>query len=226
MKRPVEIRTPPRDWEKVLKISFPFLREHGIGDLLLYGSQAMSVYMKTPLRSKDLDLVTSQMGPRQLESLRKELGNEPSLEVRSSTIQSKTLTSGEMKIYSIELRISGRPFIVEVLDKVLDGKPPSVVTPHVQSVRKWGLDLWVPSPNAVVSLRLSFRPPEGISPLNCNRLNVFIRDQGKKVQPRTVGRLIREWGMTQVVKNNIDQLRTRHKLKVVHEREILAATEE
>ncbi len=79
MKRPVEIRTPPRDWEKVLKISYPFLREHGIGDLLLYGSQAMSVYMKTPLRSKDLDLVTSQMGPSRLESLRKELGNDPNL---------------------------------------------------------------------------------------------------------------------------------------------------
>ena len=226
MRRPAEVRTPPRDWRRVLKASYPFLRTQGIGDLLLYGSQAMSAYMKTPLRSKDLDLVSSQIGPQHHEALRNELAKTAGFVVRSSTIQSKTLPSGEMKIYSVELRLGGRPFFVEILDRILDGKPLSIIAPHVRTLTKWGLDLWVPSPNAVVALRLSFRPPEGISPLNCNRLNAFIKDQRKNLDFKQIGRIITQWEMSQVVRANLEQLHNRHRLKVSHEAEILATIKE
>ena len=222
MKRPTDIRAPARDWLKVLKASYPFLRQQGIGDLLLYGSQAMSAYTKTPLRSKDLDLVSSQMGPQHHQALRDRLTHDPTFQVQSSTVQFKPLTSGEMKTYSVELRLSGRPFFLEIFDKVLDGKPPSFLTPHAQTTTKWGLNLWVPSPNAVVALRLSFRQPEGITPLNCNRLNAFIRTLRRKIQFKTVGQMIAQWGMEQVVTANLDQLH-RRRLRILGEDKILGS---
>jgi hypothetical protein len=222
MKRPVDIRAAPKDWKQVLKASYPFLRQQGVGDLLLYGSQAMSVYMKNPLRSKDLDLVSSQIGPQHHQALRDKLAQDPTLEVRSSTVQSKPLPAGEMRTYSVELRLSGRPFFLEIFDKVLDGQSPSIITPHVQTINKWGLDLWVPSPNALVALRLSFRQPEGISPLNCKRLNTFIKEQRRKLEPKKIGQLITQWGMGQTVRTNLDQLHRRHNLRVLREDQIIS----
>ena len=220
MKRPAEIRAPPRDWLRVLKISYPFLREQGIGDLFLYGSQAMSAYTKTPLRSKDLDLVSSQMGPRHQQALRQRLAQDPTLQVRSTTVQTKPLPLGDMTTYSVELRLSGRPFFLEVFNRVLDGKPPSTIAPHIQTVAKWGLNLWVPSPNALVALRLAFRQPEGISPLNCNRLNIFIREKRRQLDFNRISQLIAQWKMTGTVKANLDQLHMRHRLRVLHENQI------
>ncbi len=224
MKRPIEIRTPPHDWQRVLQATYPFLRQQGIGDLLLFGSQALSVYTKTPLRSKDLDLVSSQFGPQHHQALRDHLAKNPDFQVRSTTIQSKPLSAGEMKTYSIELRLHNRPFFIEVFDKILDGKPPGLLTPQVQTMRKWDLDLWVPSPNAVVALRLSFRPPEGMSRLNASRLNIFIKNQRRRLDFKQIGRLIQQWGMAHVVEANLDQLRKKHRFKILYQEEILAAT--
>src|SRR5438132_14363786 len=60
LKRPLELRAAPRSWRLVLKTAYPFLAETGVRDLLVFGSQALSVYLKSSLRSKDLDLVSSQ----------------------------------------------------------------------------------------------------------------------------------------------------------------------
>ncbi len=180
MKRPTEIRTAPRDWLLVLKTAYPFLVDQGIGDLLLFGSQALSIYLDSPLRSKDLDLVSPQIGPGHLEALRKHLETS-GLETRSTTVQSKPLAKARMTVYTVELKLSSKPFFLEIFDKILDGQNPSILTPYAQQARKWNLDLWAPSPNAVVALRLSFRQPEGISRLNAIRLNNFIRQNRTKL---------------------------------------------
>src|SRR3989304_5723489 len=101
-----------------------------------------------------------------------------------------------MKIYSVEFRLGGRPFFVEILDRILDGKPLSIIAPHVRTLTKWGLDLWFPSPNAVVAPRLSFRPPEVISPLNCRILADNIEsapDAKSALKGADCPILIREW---------------------------------
>src|SRR5437899_12922143 len=134
MKRPSEIRTAPRSWLLVLKTAYPFLVNRGVGDLLVFGSQALSVYLKSPLRSKDLDLVSSQIGPEHQEALSKHLPQTQGLEVRSSTIQSRPLQRGTLKTYTIELRVDGKPFFLEIFDKVLDGQAQSVLTPHVEKI--------------------------------------------------------------------------------------------
>ena len=220
MIRPLELRTPPAGWLRVLRAAYPFLREQSLGDLTLFGSQAMSVYMKTALRSKDLDLVSAQMGPRHQDSLRKLLSQTPALEVRSTSVQTKPLPRADMKIYSIELRLEGRPFFLEIFDKILDGSYISQLTPHVQQVQRWDLDLWVPSRNAIVALRLAFRRPEGISRLNGTRLNRFIKENRKKLEFKKIREIIQEWGMAKVVAANLEDLRKRHRMKILHEKDI------
>jgi len=196
MKRPSEIRTAPRGWLLVLKTAYPFLVNRGIGDLLLFGSQALSVYLKSPLRSKDLDLVSSQIGPRHLEALRKHLESS-GLETRNTTVQSKPLAKARMTIYTVELRLGAKPFFLEIFDRILDGQNPSVLTP-----------------NAVVALRLSFRQPEGISRLNAIRLNSFIQQSRSNLSFDEVKKMIIQWGMEDRVKENLRILHKSHRLRI------------
>jgi hypothetical protein len=220
MKRPSDLRAAPREWVQVLQKVYPFLTSRGIGDLVLYGSQAASVYVKTPLRSKDLDLVSLQIGPEHFESLVEELQKTKGFGYRSSQIQSRPLDKALLKTYSIELRVSGKPFFVEILDKVLNGQDPTVLTPYVDKVRRWGLDLWVPSPNAVVALRLCFRQPEGISTLNAARLNSFIKQNRPRISLRQVNKMIEQWGMQELVRQNLTMLHKIHRQVIRGEEEL------
>ena len=220
MKRPSDLRAAPRDWQSVLRITYPFLVSRGIGDALLYGSQAMSAYLNTPLRSKDLDLVSSQMGPKQLDDLAEQIGRSEGMELRSSTVQSRPLPMGKMTTYSLELRIGGKPFILEIFDKVLDGQNTSILTPYAQRVRKWNLDLWTPSPNAIVALRLCFRQPEGISRLNATRLNGFIGQNRKKLDFQEIKEIIHRWRMEKTVRANLDALHKIHRIRILQEKSL------
>jgi len=220
MKKPVEIRAPARDWLQLLRTVFPYLRDRGVGDLLLFGSNAMSIYLDNPLRTKDLDLVSSQYGPLHHSSLREHLLH-VGIEVRSSTVQTKPLTHGDMTIYTVELRLDGRPFFVEIFDRVLDGKPVSILTPYVQHVKKWDLEVWVPCLNAVVALRLAFRQPEGINRFNATRLNTLIKKNEDIIDPSTIGKIITEWGVHEMVRTNLEGLRKTHRMRIAHQKEIL-----
>ncbi len=221
MKRPLEIRTPPRGWLRVLEAAYPFLRDLGLGDLLVFGSQAISVYVDNPLRSKDLDLVSAQMGPGQLELLRDHLSKIPGLEVRSTSVQSRPLAKGDLKTFSIELRLEARPFFLEIFDKILDGRPPSILTSHVQESERWGFRLWVPTPDAIVALRLCFRRPEGISRLNAIRLNRFLREEKTRINLPEVRRIISQWQLWTLLQANIDDLYKRHRLRIINAEKIL-----
>jgi hypothetical protein len=217
LKRPLELRAAPRSWRLVLKTAYPFLAERGIGDLLVFGSQALSVYLKTPLRSKDLDLVSSQIGPEHQEALSKHFSQTPGLQVRSSTVQSRPLERGTLKTYTIELRVDQKPFFLEIFDKILNGQDPSILTPHVEKIRLWDLDFWVPSLNATLALRLAFRQPEGISPLNARRLESLLEENWRKIDLSEVRRIIQEWGMRSLVKSNLKPLRKTGKLELLRQ---------
>jgi len=143
VKRPEDIRVPPRDWVRVLQLAYPFLRNKA-GDLLLVGSQALSLYMKNPLRSKDLDLLSAQVGFGQIERLSSELAKMKNVKVTTNTAQTRMFGSRKMTTYGIELRIEGRPFIVELFDRVLDGQAPSVLQPYVEPIKRWDLEIWAP----------------------------------------------------------------------------------
>ena len=205
---------------RLLRTVFPYLRDRGVGDLVLFGSNAMSVYLDNPLRTKDLDLVSSQYGPLHHASLREHILY-AGIEVRSSTVQTKPLTHGDMTIYTLELRLDASPFFVEIFDRVLDGKPVSILGPYVQHVKKWDLEIWVPCLNAVVALRLAFRQPEGINRFNATRLNTLIKKNENIIDPSTIGKIITEWDVCEMVRTNLESLRKTHRMRIAHQKEIL-----
>ncbi|HZY95128.1 MAG TPA: hypothetical protein VFE98_09805 [Candidatus Bathyarchaeia archaeon] len=83
------------------------------------------------------------------------------------------------------------------------------------------MDLWVPSPNAVVALRLCFRQPEGIGPLNAVRLNSFITQNRRRISFRQVGNMIQQWGMEELVRQNLTMLHKIHKQEIHGEKKLL-----
>ncbi len=227
MKRPMEVRASPKGWIEVLKSAYPFLVNEGIGNLILFGSQAMSFYMKNPLRSKDLDLVTDQLGPKIFGDLAKHLTNTrpAGAEFRTTNVQTRPFDGRMMTTYSVEMQISKRPFILEIFDAVLDGRPPSVLTEHVQEDMKWGVRAWVPTREAVVALRLCFRQPEGINRLNATRLNSFIRDNKMKIRQRKVGEIIASWEKGDLVRANLQQLKKQYRQRITDQGKFLTAIE-
>src|SRR3989442_5257863 len=119
-----------------------------------------------------------------------------------------------MTIYTVELRLGTKPFFLEIFDRILDGQNPSVLTPHAQRARKWNLDLWAPSPNTAVALRLSFRQPQGISRLNAIRLNSFLQQSRSKLSFDEVKKMIIQWGMEDRVTENLRILHKSRRLRI------------
>jgi hypothetical protein len=226
VKRPKEIRAPPKDWIEILRVAYPFLRnKEKVGDLALYGSQALSIYMKSPLRSKDLDLVSSQVGPRQVDRLIGELGVLENIEVRTNTVQTSMFGPRKMTTYAIELRINGKPFMVELFDRILDGQPPSVLQPYVELIKRWDLEIWAPDRDATMALRLSFRQPEGISRFNATRLNSFVQENVSSLRFKRVASILKNWGMEALVEKNLVDLYRKNRLRITGDYKIIPGIE-
>ena len=226
MKRPNEIRTPPKDWIEILRVAYPFLRnKEKVGDLALYGSQALSIYMKSPLRSKDLDLVSSQVGPRQVDRLIGEISVLENIEVRTNTVQTRMFGPRKMTTYAIELRINGKPFIVELFDRILNGQPPSVLQPYVEPIERWDLEIWAPDRDATMALRLSFRQPEGISRFNATRLNSFVQENASSLRFNRVASILKNWGMEALVEKNLVDLYRKNRLRITGDYKIIPGIE-
>jgi hypothetical protein len=225
MKRPEDIRAAPKEWIALLQVACRFFWEEKIGDLLLYGSQAMSVYMKNPLRSKDLDFLSSQVSYRQVETLADRLSEIKGVEQRTTSAQARTLEHGRMTTFAIELRVNGKPFFVELFDRVLDGRSPSVLQPHILQTRRWGLEFWSPAREAIVVLRLAFRQPEGITRLNAIRLNRFIQENQESLRFKLVREIITEWGIEDWVEKNLVNLYSRNNIRILNDGKIIRGIE-
>jgi len=217
LKRPQEIRTAPRDWIRLLQTAYRFLREQGVGDLLLYGSQAMSLYMRSPLRSKDLDLLSSQVSMARMEALAEKLAEIEHVEYRTTTVQTRRFDDRKMVTCAIELRVSGRPFFVELFDSVLDARPLSTLQPYIESIERWGLEIWSTNREATLALRLAFRQPEGISRLNATRMNSFIRENLRSLDFAHVASILKDWGVENWVERNLVQLYRRNRLRIIND---------
>jgi len=225
LKRPKEIRAAPKEWIALLRVAYSFLMEQGIGDLLLYGSQAMSVYMTNPLRSKDLDLLSSQVSFRQMEALADKLSEIKEVQYKTTTAQTRRFEDRKMTTYSVELRVTGKPFFVEVFDRILDGRPPSILQPYVELTSRWALDLWSPTREAIVALRLAFRQPEGITRLNAARLNSFIQENRRSLDFERVAMILKDWAIENWVENNLVQLYRRNRVRILDDNKIIPGIE-
>jgi hypothetical protein len=186
----------------------------------------MSFYMKSPLRSKDLDFVSAQVGLRQMEALADRLSPMENVEYKTTTVQTKRFNGRKMTTYAIELRVDRKPFFVELFDNVLDGRSLSILQPFVEPRKRWDLEIWLPNREAILALRLAFRPPEGITRLNAMRLNSFIRENRRSLDFKHVLSILREWGIENWVERNLVELYRRNKVRVLDDRKILPGIEE
>jgi hypothetical protein len=144
-------------------------------------------------------------------------------EFRTTNVQTMPFDGRMMTTYSVEMQISKRPFILEICDAVFDGRSPSILTEHSQKDVRWGVNVWVPSRDAVIALQLCFRQPEGINRLNATRLNSFIRDDKARIHHRKVGEIVVSWGKADLVKTNLQQLHKQYKQKITDQEKFLAA---
>lgn len=226
MRRPKEIRAAPKEWIEILQVTYPFLREeHSIGDLVLFGSQALSIYMKSPLRSKDLDLLSTQVSLRQIEELSSELSKLENVEFRSTTVQTRLFGVRRLTTHAIELRIAGKPFFIESFDGLLDGRPTSILTPYLELKKRWKLELWVPELEAILALRLAFRQPEGISRLNAMRLNSFVRENRKFIRYKHLNSILANWQIEKWVETNLIDLYKRNRVRIIDDNKIIPGIE-
>lgn len=224
MKRPKDIRVAPIEWVEILKVAYPFLHEKA-GDLVIFGSQALSIHMKNPLRSKDLDMLSAQVGPLQMEQLSTKLSDLTNVESRSISVQSRMFGPRKMTTYAIELRIKDRPFFVEVFDRILDGRAPSILQPYVEPVKRWKLDVWAPDREATVALRMAFRQPEGISRFNATRLNAFIDENQYSIRFKRVSSILKNWNIEDWVEKNLIDLYRRNRLRIIGDSKVIPGIE-
>lgn len=163
---------------------------------------------------------------KHVDSLADQVSKQTGIEVRSTTAQTRLFGSTRMTTYSIELRLEGKPFIVEIFDAILDGRSPSILTPHVQPVNRWGMSLWAPTPEAVVVLRLAFRPPEGITRLNAIRLNRFIQENTRSLDLGVIGSIICDWRLEDWIRGNLERLYRLNRIRILNDSRILPSIEE
>ena len=95
----------PSEWIPILKKSYQRLRQMGVGDLVVYGSQSLSLFLQTPLSSKNVDLAGSATLEHVVD-LAKHLSPEERFEVRRV---------GRGYVYVVYAKTSAqRPIAVEI----------------------------------------------------------------------------------------------------------------
>lgn len=181
----------------------------------------MSVYMKNPLRSKDLDLLSGQVSLQATEELGEELGKMRDVEYRATSVLTRKFEDRKMMTYAIELRVARKPFFVELFDKILDGRPLSLLQPYVEQIRRWNIEVWSPSREATVALRLAFREPERISRLNAVRLNSFLKENKRSLDFDLLRSILREWRIENWVESNLRELYRRNRLRISYDDRII-----
>ena len=198
---------PAKIWIDVLRRITPILAESHVTDMILFGSQAMSAYMARALASKDIDLITPGMTPSILEKTRGELK-----QIAAQTPTCDHLVSEyagrPYPVSHIYLKhMSGFPFVIEFFENFL-GCESKRLNSFLMLKNKWGMELQVLLPEAIIATRLAFRPPERVSPFNASRLNRFIKHI-RHIDWRIVNAFIDAFELRAVVTENLVGLRAK-----------------
>jgi len=152
-----------------------------------------------------------------MEALAEKLAEIEHVEYRTTTVQTRRFDDRKMVTYAIELRVSSRPFFVELFDSILDARPLSILQPYIESIERWGFEIWSTNREATLALRLAFRQPEGISRLNATRMNSFIRENLRSLDFAYVASILKDWGVEDWVERNLVQLYRRNRLRIIND---------
>jgi hypothetical protein len=200
-------RPPAKIWIDVLKRITPVLTQCSVNDVILFGSQAMSVYMERALASKDIDLIAPGMTMKSLDKICDEL-TQAATQRPVYDYQVGEYSGRKYPVGHIYLKHkSGFPFVLEFFENFL-GYKPTRLNPFLELREKWELSLQVPTPESIIGTRLAFRPPERVTPFNASRLNRFIKSRRTVDWPQ-VNAFIDAFELRNTVTENLSALRSK-----------------
>jgi len=198
-------RSPARIWIDTYGRTMSVLSKSDANDAILFGSQAMSVFTKRALASKDLDLIVPGITLRILEECCDELAKaaerRPSYDFAVGDYLGRRYPVGHIYLR----HSSGYPLVVEFFQTFL-GYESRMLTRFLTFKEKWGMRVQVLTPEAIIGARLSFRPPERITSFNATRLSRFIRTMGRRIDWPMVNSFIDTFGLRKMVEENIAEL--------------------
>jgi hypothetical protein len=209
-------RTSPSAWRKILFVVHGSLMDSHASDIILFGSQAMSVYMKRALASKDLDLIVTGIGMTSLSDITE------SLRKFSRSEQLPTYDYGVTQYEGREYPVSHvyfkpkdkKPFVIELFHTFL-GYEVRRLTPYVTFRECWGKNFQVPTLEAVIGTRIAFRPPERITVFNARRINRLVKENRRHIDWMMVKEFIHDFQLQKIVSDNLAELKKRHNISIL-----------
>lgn len=208
-----QTRSSVARWRKILILTYNKLIELGASDVWVYGSQAMSLYVKRPLASKDLDLLASGTTVDMIRKLCEFLAPLSSNQKKPSwnylELEHEDFTNPVFSIY-LSAQKNEKPFVIELF-QTYNGHDLRELTPYSTYVKRWENEFQTLTIEAIIGTRLAFRPPERISAFNAQRLNSFIK--AVKVDWTKVEQFARTFHLEKRIEENLRELR-RQKIKI------------
>lgn len=202
-----QTRSTVARWKKLLIPTYNELIRVGAGDVWVYGSQAMSLYMKRPFASKDLDLLASGMTIDIVKRLCDSLAvlsnqKKPYYQLLDFEHEGKS-----NPIFSIYLTAQNeKPFAIELF-QTYNGNPVREPTPYAAYVKRWKNEFQTLTIEAIIATRLGFRPPDRITPFNAERLNLFIRTMRDQIDWRKVEEFAKKFQLEAKIAENLKALK-------------------
>ena len=206
-----QTRTSPLKWRKILKTTYDELLLLGANDVIVFGSQAMSMYLKRALASKDLDLIATELTLGSVSRLCEKLAPYSDGRAPDYGFTNNKYDGRSNPVFSIYLKPKdNRPFVLELFQTYL-GHDVRKLTPYVVFRNRFQ----TLSREAIIGTRLAFRLPEGITPFNARRLNKFIEAFRTEIRWGEVTKFVRLFNMEERIAGNLKKLKEIHNIEIL-----------
>lgn len=195
-------RVPPKEWIPVLRAVYQFLEERQKNPIV-FGSQAMSLYLQRPLESFDLDIAVLNFNLRKdsfglIDTLKSDF------QIDSYEVLER---EGGDNVLHIFLRTKNNaPFTVEVFAKIVK-RSPGAFLGDARVRRRWGGRYRTLSPDDIYLTKLATF--KGLRVIDLQRLNNF----ASKVKIRTnkVYQKATALSLRNIIQSNVKDAKRRNK---------------
>jgi hypothetical protein len=209
-----ETRTSVASWNRILIPTYKELIGLGAGGVWVYGSQAMSLYMKRPFASRDLDFLVSGLTLDMVRAVCKTLAPLSGQRAPYFDFKNPEHDGKPNPVFGIYLNAQDeKPFALELF-QTYNAQNIRELTPYAEFVSRWKSEFQTLSVEAIIGTRLGFRPPERITPFNAQRLNLFIKTVRDRIVWSKVEEFAKKFHLEERINENLIHLR-RKKIQII-----------